>query len=164
MNYVILGVVCVVATLFYALSVGGSFRTAVVSGALGGIGYIVYLLLDNSLSEAGAVFAATLLVCLLAETLARLFKAPATVFAIPAILPLVPGLMLYQTMLRFGAGDTTGGMSCAVEALIVAGSMSLAVTLATALAKLTFKFKHKKQALPETKDGNRAGGSNQLPS
>lgn len=139
MNYVYIGVFCVAATALFALTVGARFRIAVISGALGGAGYIVYLLLNPYLTEATAVFAATFVVCFSAEVLARVMKIPATVFSIPAILPLVPGLMLYRTLLYFGERDNLNGLSSAVETLIVAGSLALAVTLATLLAKLLFK-------------------------
>ncbi len=139
LHYVWVGFFCVAATLLFALTVGATLKNAAISGVLGGAGYIIYLLLQPLLTEATAVFAATFAVCMSAEVLARVLKTPATVFSIPAILPLVPGLMLYHTLLHFGNGDTVGGLASSVETLIVAGSLALAVTLATLLAKLLFK-------------------------
>ena len=141
MRYLFLGIACAAATLFFALGVGGSLKASVTAGCLSSIGYVIYLLMKLECSESASVFVATLVVCLLAETLARILKTPSTVLSIPAILPLVPGLMLYRTMLDFGKGDTLRGMSSAVETLIVAGTMSLAVTLATIIAKLLFRHK-----------------------
>lgn len=43
-----------------------------------------------------------------AEIAARRVRAPATLFLIPAIIPLVPGSSLYYTMLSLVQGDTAG--------------------------------------------------------
>lgn len=143
MEYVFIGIFCIIATAFFAVTVGASKKNSAISGVLGGIGYITYLLLNKHSAEATAVFVATFIICLMSEILARVMKTPTTVFSIPAILPLVPGLMLYKTLLVFGSGDTLNGVSKSIDTLIVAGSLSLAVTLAALLAKLIFKRKHK---------------------
>ncbi len=132
---------CIPATVFFALSVKSPLKAAVFSGALGGGGYVMYVLLDRVMSDTAAVFFATLAACLLAELAARLLKTPATVLSIPAIIPLVPGLSLYKTLLEFGAGDNSGGAAMLIQTFMVAGSMSLAVTLSTLLAKLIFRRK-----------------------
>ncbi len=129
----------IAATMFFALSVKASFKAAAVAGALGGGGYVMYILLCNVISGASAIFFATLTVCLLAECAARFLKTPATVISIPAIIPLVPGLMLYKTLRIFGTGDNIGGAEMLVQTLIFTGCMSLAVTLSTILAKYLFK-------------------------
>ncbi len=141
MNYVFIGIFCFAATMFFALTVSSSYKMSAISGILGSAGYLISMFLKPFTAEATAVFVATFTVCMLAEVLARLMKTPSTVISIPAILPLVPGLMLYKTLLHFAEGDNIGGLNSTVETLIVAGSLSLAVTLATLLAKLLFKRK-----------------------
>lgn len=141
MEYLYIGVMCSVATALFALAVGSKLKAAAISGTLGGVGFVIYMLLRPQFSEATTVFIATFTVCLSAELLARVLKTPSTVFSIPAILPLVPGVMLYRTLLHFGNGDTYGGLTGVVDTLIVAGSLSLAVTLAALIAKLIFKRK-----------------------
>lgn len=136
MEYVGIIVAAAVAVAFYALSVRSSLKNALISGILGGTSYGFYLLLSNYINPITSVFFATLTGCLSAELAARWAKTPATVFSIPVIIPLVPGLMLYNTMLKFGQGDTAGGGKGVVDTLILAGGMSLAVTLATLIAKL----------------------------
>ncbi len=134
---------CIPATMFFALSVKSPLKAACVAGGLGGLGYVMYVLLCNRMSSPAAVFFATLAACLLAECAARLLKTPATVLSIPAIIPLVPGVSLYKTLLVFGRGDNSGGAEMLVQTLLVAGSMSLAVTLSTLVAKLLFKRRTK---------------------
>lgn len=143
MEYLFIGLASTVAVFFFALSVRSCVKNSIIAGGLGGASYVLYMVLQNFFNEVGAVFFATLAGCLCAEVVARIIKAPATVFSIPIIIPLVPGLMLYRTMLSFGRGDNSGGVGGAVSTLLVAGSMSLAVTLATLVAKLVSEHQHK---------------------
>lgn len=139
MEYFIFGVCSALGVVFFALSVRSSLKPALISGCLGGVGYTLYIFLCAYTSDSVAVFAATLAACLGAEFVARAIKTPATVLSIPAIIPLVPGVSLYKTMIAFGAGNNSEAVNRAVSTLIIAGSMSLAVTLATIAAKLFFK-------------------------
>ncbi|MBQ3196133.1 MAG: threonine/serine exporter family protein [Clostridia bacterium] len=143
MDYLYMGLASAVSIFFFALSVRSGRKNSIVAGLIGAASYVLYMLLSRRLSEVGAVFFATLFGCICAETVARIMKAPATVFSIPIIIPLVPGLMLYRTMLSFGQGDNSGGVDGAVSTLLVAGSMSLAVTLATLAARLVTEAQHK---------------------
>lgn len=69
-------------------------------GSLGGLlGWAIYLL---GTTQTEGVFmpclAASAFAALYAEVLARILKAPATIFFIPSIVPLIPGSTLYYTM------------------------------------------------------------------
>lgn len=66
---------------------------------------------------------------LYAECLARAMKAPATIFLIPAVVPLIPGSTLYYTMSYAVRGilDQSGiyGMQTLLFALGISGGMCL---------------------------------------
>ena len=65
----------------------------------GALAWVCYLLAEQL--GAGLFLSsllAALVVCLWAETMARIRKAPANVFLIPGIIPLLPGSKLYYTM------------------------------------------------------------------
>ena len=69
-------------------------------GSLGGLlGWAIYLL---GTTQTEGVFmpclVASAFAALYAEVLARILKAPATIFFIPSIVPLIPGSTLYYTM------------------------------------------------------------------
>ena len=143
MDYIVMGAASAVSIFFFALSVRSGRKNSAIAGGVGGISFVLYMWLSTFLGQVGAVFFATLFGCLCAEAVARLLKAPATVFSIPIIIPLVPGLMLYRTMLSFGQGNNSGGVNGAVSTLMIAGSMSLAVTLATLAARLFTEAQHR---------------------
>lgn len=88
-----------------------------------------------SRSEVLAFFAGTFLCCVLAEVFARILRTPTTVISIVAIIPLVPGVMLYNTMLEFTHGNTISGIEMVVRTLTAAGSMALAITAASIIGK-----------------------------
>ena len=68
-----------------------------------------------------------------AELLARWLKTPATLFVVPAILPLVPGGSLYYTMENIVHGRMEAarayGVQTAIAALAIAAGISFVVAL-----------------------------------
>ena len=54
---------------------------------------------SNQLNTTLGYFAGTTFVAMIGEIFARKFKMPATTFIFPAVIPMVPGFGLYQTML-----------------------------------------------------------------
>lgn len=65
----------------------------------GGLTWLVYLLLFAKVQgNFTAYFWASVFATFYAEIMARLLKAPVTIFVIPAVVPLIPGGSLYYTM------------------------------------------------------------------
>lgn len=84
---------------------------------------------------------------LYAELMARRFKAPATVFFIPTIIPLIPGSTLYYTMSSMVSKDWNAarefGYTTAQYALGIAAGASLIWTLNDIIKKACTHFSHK---------------------
>ena len=84
-----------------------------------------------------------------AEAMARVEKAPATVFYIPALIPLIPGGSLYYTMSYAVLGQwdqvQSYGASPAYCALGIAVGMSLVLSVEFTFRKLTARNREKKQ-------------------
>ena len=70
----------------------------------GAVSWLVYLALPSG-GVAVRCFFATMVVETLAQIFARMFKAPATIFLIIGIIPLVPGGGIYYTMYALLGGD-----------------------------------------------------------
>ena len=65
----------------------------------GGLTWILYLLLfSNGQNSFTSYFWASVFATLYAEIMARILKAPVTIFVIPAVVPLIPGGSLYYAM------------------------------------------------------------------
>ncbi len=70
-------------------------------GSFGGLmTWAVYLLMERPLGQSIILssIVSSAAAQLFAEAMARLLKAPTTVFSIPAVVPLIPGGSLYRTM------------------------------------------------------------------
>lgn len=116
-----------------------------IPGSLGGmIGWGIYLLAKTQMH---GVFMPCLIAsafaALYAEILARVLKAPATIFFIPSIVPLIPGSTLYYTM-SFAvqrAWDTSSfyGFLTIQYALSIASGISLVWAFAMMITKLLKK-------------------------
>ena len=108
----------------------GLRRRFILPAALGGmLSWGVYLLLGRLIaSEFLPCLVASACAVLYAELLARLLHSPATVFVIPAVIPLVPGGSLYYAMSCVVQKDFAAarefGMTTLEFSLAIAAGMS----------------------------------------
>lgn len=102
----------------------------------------VYLLATGRL---GGLFVPCLLAtaagALYAELLARLCKAPSTVFFIPAVLPLIPGSSLYYTMYAVMQNDWAGARAYGADTLQIALAIAAGSGLVWALCDMLRKLR-----------------------
>lgn len=113
-------------------------KRCLLSASLTGMaGYAAYMAAMTLLhSTIGASFIGALAVAVLAEILARRQKAPAVIFSLMGIVPLVPGAGLYRTMLSLVLKDYGDAVSIGVETMLVAAGIALAVATVTVLARI----------------------------
>ena len=70
------------------------------AGLCGAIGWTAYRsVLDLSGSSIFAVFTAAIVISIISEVMAKILKTPSTVFYIPSLFPIVPGISAYYTVL-----------------------------------------------------------------
>lgn len=111
-------------------------KTLIASGFCGAIGWTSYYYLSSLLvNNISSNFIATLLVALISEILARKLKQPAIIFIIPGIIPLVPGLGMYNTMLYLVQSNFDEAISKGADVLFVGGAIALGVLIITSLSK-----------------------------
>lgn len=122
------------ASYFFGLSAYVPKKTRFISPLVGAVGYCIYLLIEPFSIHLSA-FIATFFCCVLSEFLARELRTSATGLSMIAVIPLVPGVMLYETMLCFIEGNTLGGLESLVNTLMYAGMMAIGVTVATLVGR-----------------------------
>ena len=133
------------ASVFFAYLFHAPKRCIVSSSLIGMVGYLVYMLfVDFVAGSVGGAFAASIVIALLSEAAARIQHAPATIFTSVAVIPLVPGGGLYETMFYIVQRDYLNAVSRGVETVFVAGCIALAIALVTS-------FTQKKGTAPEAK-------------
>ena len=115
------------------------------SSVVGGVGWIIYLVMsvhfDNPLVYA---FTAAIFIAVSSEIFARLLKQPAIVIIIPGILPLVPGISLYNTVLYTIQKKYELAASTGTRAIIVSIGISLGILVVASLSRMFNIYKLKK--------------------
>lgn len=128
--------ICVPATIFFAVLFHVPRRAIIISAVLGGAGYAVFDLVQPGLHSAIAgYFVGTLFMAACSEILARVMKMPVTVFVIPAIIPLVPGLGLYNTMKYLVDGQNSLAAQTGSATILDIVAMAMAMALTTILSR-----------------------------
>ena len=132
------------ATVGFSIFFNSPLKSLLPSGIIGGVGWTVYsILFEFSQNALFASFFAASIVSLLSEILARKMKFPAIIFAVPGILPLIPGFGLYNTMLSLVEGRYEDAMSLGTNALFVSATIALGVLLITSLVNTYYIVRRK---------------------
>lgn len=134
---------CIVAVYFYGVLMAVPHQPLVYASLNGAVAYtayrLIYLLAGHELL---GYLVAAFLVAVTSEILARILKKPATIFVLPGIIPLVPGVGLYRTMLCLVQNDLNGFVSAGVRTLFISGIIAVTVAVTNASAR-NFFVKHR---------------------
>lgn len=129
-------VVAFIATLAFAVVFNVPVRYLLPGALAGTMGWLIY----RSFGSANmAIFLASVGIGLLAEGGARMFRIPVLIIAVPGIIPLVPGVGAYSTMLALVKGDFIGALTTGTETLFAAGAIAVGVAVATVPLRLVWK-------------------------
>lgn len=119
------------AALGFAILFAVPRRRLVVTGLAGALGWGVYLLcLELGLSVTLATFVGALGIGLLCEGWALIKREDPMVLEKPAIIPLVPGTVVYQAHLASFAGRFGEAGTLAVQTVLYGGAIALGLGLA----------------------------------
>lgn len=135
-----------VATVGFSIFFNAPKKSLMPCGLIGGIGWTTYIVLtDYTESVLFSIVIASGLISLLSEILARKLKYPAINFIIPGILPLVPGLGLYNMMYEFVYKNYDTATVVGSEALMKSAGIAIGILIVTSFTKtyyiLLAKFK-----------------------
>ena len=119
---------CLAATVSFGILLRQPVRTLHISALIGAAAYALLQLLGET---PAAYFTAALGAGILCECAARLKKKTATLFLTTALIPLVPGLGLYRTMLYIVQEQYSKAAAAGVHTLLGIFAIALAVTVST---------------------------------
>ncbi len=112
-------------------------KNIMIASLCGTFGWAVYLIADFlSASMVLPYFCAGISIALYAEVAAYLFHSPITVYLIPGIIPLVPGLTIYRTMEACLSADLHLFGTGLVTTLKIGGAISLGLIFMSSLFRL----------------------------
>ena len=132
-------------TMGFALLFNSRPRRLLIGALGGGLTWVVYLVLSARLSpDFLCVALAAAFGAVYAEIMARVCKAPATVFTILSEIALIPGGSLYITMHHLVGGRQAQALQYGMHTVMVAIAIALGIVLVTAFT--TSFFSKKKRA------------------
>lgn len=131
------------ASVGFALTINVPHRALNLSGISGIVGWMAYWFcfrfgMGRMISNLIGAF----LIGILGLIFARIKKCPVTVFNIPALVPLVPGMPAYQAVRALAAGNYTQGQELILRVAIVTGAIGLGFLLSTMCTEAFYRIKH----------------------
>ena len=128
-------------SLGFSMVFGMRKKHLLIASVGGVLTYVIYLamssLFQNDIFMPCLIASAAAV--LYAELLARLRKCPATIFVIPAILPLIPGSSLYYTMANAVRGNIAETKAYGSKTLVTALAIAAGISFVIALRQLNTK-------------------------
>ena len=146
MGFIIQVIGAYVATITAAITVEAPKSLIFKTGVPGAVGYSVYLLALDSFGAVLATLFASLIIAILGQASARYYKAPVTIFYIPAFFPLVPGSAMYHTAFHFINNDADKAAMSFVQAILTAGAIALGIYLVDSFLEIYTYLQHKIKA------------------
>ncbi|MBO5777951.1 MAG: threonine/serine exporter family protein [Clostridia bacterium] len=117
-----------VSTLIYAILMRVKLRHLPAIGLGAGMTYVLYALLYHfGLSLLLANMIAAMVATCYGEIMARVFKAPVTIYSIPSVIPLVPGGSLYYTMAALMNGDQAEFLSRGTDTVMISLGIAIGI-------------------------------------
>lgn len=137
--YIYSTVTCLLGACAVGVMFNCSFKKILIGTGNILVTFIIFLLLQTFTGNVFLEhFVATLFAAVVAEVMARAFKAPSTIFLVPAIIVFVPGGSLYYTM----NGIVTGDMAFAAQWGETAGLTLLGIAVGISVITALFQIIH----------------------
>lgn len=112
-------------------------KRLIYAGISGTAGYMFYLwALRITGQSIMAIFIGAIAVGIYSEICARVLKTPSTLFSIPGIFPIVPGIAAYETIQYLADNNMTSAGAKLVEALGGSGAIAFGIIIVTAAFRL----------------------------
>lgn len=135
MNYAIQMIGCLFASALFALLFRTPARLIAPASLTAVMGYALSLWAGAELNaEWAGIFLGSLVAALIGEALATRLRAPATIFLTVAVIPMVPGAGLYNTMLALVQGRPTEAAAAGSSTILAAGGIALGLSIAASAA------------------------------
>ena len=122
-------------------------RTLPFSALTGACGYSAYYFISKNYADTDilACVVGGIVIAFMSEMFSHIQKTPVTAYEMPAIMPLVPGIGLYRTMISFLEKNSVEGLNHLFETIMAAGSIAIGLILTEAAAQIYFREKYRKK-------------------
>ncbi len=129
-------------TLAFSVMFNVSRYQLIYCGAVGGIGWFVYLVTFRESEDiVFASFVAAVVISIISHVLSKALKNPVTIYQIGGIFPLVPGAGLYKTLYFIVRDDYTQATYYLYQTLQIAGGIAVGMVLIASINRLIYRKK-----------------------
>lgn len=111
------------------------------ASAIGAAAWAVFVLMEGAGAEVLRYLTATIVATVLSEICARALKAPAAIFLIIGIIPLVPGGGLYYAMDQLINGNFARFAQQGLRTAAYAGAIAVGVSMVNSIARIITRKK-----------------------
>lgn len=126
-----------IATFGFAVLFNVPTRMLAVCGFTGAMGHMWRrALLANDVNPVVSTFAGALVVGLLGYSQARFFHMPRLIFTVTGIIPMVPGVPAFETMVYLVRDDIPSGLNSGVQAALLVAAIAAGLVSARLLTAL----------------------------
>ena len=137
-------VLTVLGVWLFALIDNAAGRVIVASCICGAATFLVSEILAVNYGNGFMIyFISACVTCGMSEIGARIMCVPVTVILLPAIIPLVPGALLYSTMKALLQGEGEWYYEYGKEAIVAAAGIGVAIVSISLVSKAFYGFKKK---------------------
>lgn len=128
----------VLGTTAFSILFEVPFGYSALSGAIGGVGWIIFRLASSMCGTITVCFLSSMAVVLFSRFLAVKKHCPATVFMVPGLFPLVPGITVYRTVYYLLINERGLALENGYEAMKSAAAIVLGIILVFELPQKLF--------------------------
>lgn len=114
-------------------------------GTIGMLGWIVYFLIaQRGIDQVGATVVAAILVGVLSQICARVYKIPVIIFNVAGIIPLVPGGIAYNAMRSFVEDDYSSGIQLSAKVMLLSGAIAIGLMFSEVVRQVGIQYAKRK--------------------
>jgi uncharacterized membrane protein YjjB (DUF3815 family) len=151
-------IVALVASLGFGIIFNIRGKKLIFAALGGGLSWFCYLYFtENGMSAILSLFVSSIIFSIYSEICARCLKTPVTTLVICALIPLVPGAGMYNTMYETILGNIKGAVELGLNTIASAGALALGVIFVSTITKQVTNLKKVKEKLFENKLLNKMG-------
>lgn len=122
------------ATVGFALLFNTPRHVLLQVALIGGLGHTVrYLLRGLGVGNEAASFSGAFVVGICGFYAAKPYRLPRLILTVTAIVPMIPGILAYETIVFFANGQYLFGIASGIRAALIAGSLAAGLTTARML-------------------------------
>ncbi|CAM3848042.1 threonine/serine exporter family protein [Mesobacillus zeae] len=123
-----------VASAAFGIMFNAPKESLVKCGISGMLGWMVYFILEyNGYGTILATLAASFLIAVISQVMAKHYKTPIIIFSVAGIIPLVPGGLSYDAMRHFVEKDYIGTVTLAAKASMISGALAVGLVFSEVL-------------------------------